>query len=387
MKDYGDHYEYVAVYVDDLLIVSREPQKIVDLLTNVHLFKLKGTGPISFHLGCDYFRDKDGVLCYAPRKYIEKCIDNYKRLFGTNPKEATSPLVKGDHPELDTSEVLDVKHTQIYQSLIGSLQWAIQIGRFDVATATMTLSRFRVLPRQGHLDRAKRVFGYLAKMRHAVIRIRVGKPDFSGIPEKHYEWSNSCYAGAKEVLPKDAPRPLGKSVLTSHYVDANLYHDMISGRSVTGILHFFNQTPIDWFSKLQSTVETATYGSEYVAARTCTDQVVDLRNTLRYLGVPVDPVSMMFGDNESVVNSSSIPQAKLNKRHNALSYHRTREAIASGMLRFHYVQSEDNPADMMSKHWDYASIRAQIRPLLFWEGDTVLIATYDQWKKLDSAAK
>ena len=52
---------------------------------------------------------------------------------------------------------------------------------------------------------------------------------------------------------------------------------------VTGILHFFNKTPINWFSKLQSTVDTATFGSEYVAARTCTEQIIDLRMTLRYL--------------------------------------------------------------------------------------------------------
>ena len=75
-----------------------------------------------------------------------------------------SPLVKGDHPELDKSDLLDLEQTQIYQSLIGSLQWTTQIGRFDVCTAVMTLSRFRAAPRQGHLERAKRVFGCLSKM-------------------------------------------------------------------------------------------------------------------------------------------------------------------------------------------------------------------------------
>jgi len=162
---------------------------------------------------------------------------------------------------------------------------------------------------------------------------------------------------------------------------------MVSGRSVTGILHFLNKTPIDWFSKLQATVETATHGSEFVAARTCTDQVVNLRNTLRYLGVPVVEKSMMFGDNKSVVNSSSIPHAKLHKRHNALSYHRTREAVASGMLQFECVRSKKNPADILSKHWDYASIRDQLRPILFWEGDTAQIEAYDAWKRKDVAAK
>ena len=92
-------------------------------------------------------------------------------------------------------------------------------------------------------------------------------------------------------------------------MDANLFHDALSGRSVTGILHMMNATPIDWYSKKQATVETATYGSEFVAARVCVEQVIDLRNTLKYLGVPICKKSYMFGDNESVVNSSLIPHA------------------------------------------------------------------------------
>jgi hypothetical protein len=76
-----------------------------------------------------------------------------------------------------------------------------------------------------------------------------------------------------------APEPLGNYV-TTHYVDANLMHDIATGRSVTGILHLMNKTSIEWYSKKQATVETATYGSEFVAARVCTEQIIDLRNTL-----------------------------------------------------------------------------------------------------------
>jgi len=86
-------------------------------------------------------------------------------------------------------------------------------------------------------------------------------------------------------------------------------------------------TPIDWYSKLQSTVETATFGSEHVAARTATEQILDLYLTLCYLGVPIDGPSFMFGDNESVVNTASVPHSKLHKRHNALSYHHTRITV------------------------------------------------------------
>jgi hypothetical protein len=70
--------------------------------------------------------------------------------------------------------------------------------------------------------------------------------------------------------------PLGKPITMTHYQDANLYHDIITGRSVTAILHFLNKFLINWYSKKQATVETATYGSEYILARTCVNQMVDL---------------------------------------------------------------------------------------------------------------
>jgi hypothetical protein len=133
-------------------------------------------------------------------------------------------------------------------SLIGALQWVITIGQFDVHTAVMTLSGFRVAPRRGHLERVRRFYGYLSKMRHAAIRIRTEEPDYSDIPDPQYDWSRTVYGELQEDKPKDAPKPLGKMVTLTHYVDANLMHDVVTGRSVTGILHLMNKTPMDWYA-------------------------------------------------------------------------------------------------------------------------------------------
>ena len=223
-----------------------------------------------------------------PKKYIEKMDENYKRLFVAKVKSTyRSPLEKGDHPEMDTSDFLGDSVTQLYQPLVGSLQWALSLSRFDTATAVMTLSSFRVAPRVGHLERAKRVVCYLAQFSHAKLRFRTLEPDYSSIPDNTYDWAHSVYGDIEEDIPNDIPTPLGKFVRITHYVDANLYHDMLTGRSVTGILDFLNQTPIEWYSKKQATVETATYGSEFVASRTCVERDIDLRTLLRYLGVPI----------------------------------------------------------------------------------------------------
>jgi len=70
MRDCGDHCEHIAVHVDDLLIASKDPLSIIKTLSDEHKFKLKGAGAVSFHLGCDWFRDVNGNLCYAPRQHI-----------------------------------------------------------------------------------------------------------------------------------------------------------------------------------------------------------------------------------------------------------------------------------------------------------------------------
>ena len=348
-----------------------QPKEFEKLLREKYNFKLKGTGEIDYHIGMDFFRDEDGTLCIKPAKYIAKMMDTYTRLFGAPPSTRVhSPAEANDHPELDDSELLDAEGIQQYQSLIGMLQWIISIGRFDVQTAVMTLSSFRACPRRGHLDRAKRIFGYIRKFDNATIRVRTDIPDYSGLPEHYIDWSTSVYGDCKEVLPTDAPVPLGRPVLTTTYVDANLMHDLLSGKSVTGILHLLNKTPIDWYSKKQATVETATFGSEYVAARTAVEQIIDLRTTLRYLGVPVCDHSYLFGDNNSVVGSSTTPDTKLSKRHVMLSFHKVREAIASGMVRFHFLRGDTNPADILSKHWANASVWQQLRTFLHWKGDT-----------------
>ena len=173
-----------------------------------------------------------------------------------------------------------------------------------------------------------------------------------------------------ELIPEDAPPPLGKFVTLIHYVDANLMHCLLTGRYLTGILTFINKTPIDWFSKKQATVETATYGSELVAARTAVERIINLRLTMRYLGVPIRDKDYLFGDNQSVVDSSTIPFSKLHKRHTALSFHRVREAIASNMLNFYHIPGVINPADILSKHWGYSQIWDVLKPILFWKGDT-----------------
>ena len=117
----------------------------------------------------------------------------------------------------------------------------------------MMMSGFRVQPRKGHLDREKRMYGYLFKFKHFKIQFLTVEIDYFMIPHQEYDWDNTPYGNNKEALPTDAPPPLGKRILLTHYFDANLMHDVLSGKAVTGCFHLVNKTPIMRYSKKQAT--------------------------------------------------------------------------------------------------------------------------------------
>lgn len=350
-------------------------------------FKLKGSGPIIYHLGANFSRDKDGTLIQSPKKYIEKMMDQYQIMYGSLPKTYMSPLEANDHPELDTSDLCPPAEITKYQSMIGALQWLVSLGKFDIFTAVMTMSRFRVAPRKGHTTRVQRIYGYVRATKDSAIRYRTEEPDYSSLPTQVFTWARTVYREVKVLVPHDTPKPRGKKVVLTSYVDANLMHDQITGRSVTAVLHIVNKTPFEWYTKRHATVETATYGSEFTAARTAVDQIVENRIMLRYLGVPIYGKSYLFGDNQSVVTSSTIPHSVLTKRHNALSYHRVREAIAAGFIAFHFIQGKNNPADILSKHWAYNDVKGVLIPILYWKGNTLECSVSSEGDQEDKKSK
>ena len=81
---HDNHYEYIAVYVDDQPICMKDPKAFCDTLKEKYSLKLKGVGPISYHLRCGYTRDEDGTLVADPRKYVEKMLESYEKCLVVN---------------------------------------------------------------------------------------------------------------------------------------------------------------------------------------------------------------------------------------------------------------------------------------------------------------
>ena len=130
-------------------------------------------------------------------------------MFGEKPKKTRTPLVAGDHPETDLSELCDQDLIKQYQTIAGQLIWLAGLRRFDIDIHAMTISRFRQQPRIGHHERLKRIIGYFANFPHRSLRFRAHEPYYSNLPHKEYDWQRTVYSGAKEEVPHDIPEPKG----------------------------------------------------------------------------------------------------------------------------------------------------------------------------------
>ena len=204
------------------------------------------------------------------------------------------------------------------------------------------------LPRKGHLEQVYHVVGYLKT--HSKRRLFFD-PRHNDIDERTlstYEWYD-FYHDAKEQVPIDMPPPRGCTVSTHYFVDADHASNTVTRRSQTGILIFLIKAPIVWYSKRQNTVETSTFGSEFIAMRMVVEHIKALWYKLHMFGIPIEGPTNVFCDNEAVFKNMTIPESTLKKKHNRICYHRCCKAVAARVMRVAKEGKLTNLADLFTK--------------------------------------
>ena len=251
----------------------------------------------------------------------------------------------------------------MFQELIGELRWAIEIGRVDIHTEVSMLSAYQASPRRGHLEQVIHIYGYLKKYEKLTLYFDPQIPVLGNIATFDYHTPDvfkEQYRDAEEQVPDNMPTPRGRMVNTTAYVDASHAANKMTRRSHTGFILFVNRAPIVWYSKRQNTVESSTFSSEFIALKSCMENIVALWYKLRMFGVPFEGPTQVLCDNQSVVDNSSKLESKLNKKHNAIAYHAVRWAVAAATLVVGKIDGEWNLADAMTKR-----LTAQRREFLF----------------------
>ena len=379
MREQDDHWEYIARYVDDILVISKDPVSIIKEIQKDFWIKEKSIAKPEYFLGGNIhflaeeyptWKKKDISIGLSAKTYIENIIQKVERIIGKPVRVYKTPMTDTYHPEMDETPLLLPEDVSIYRMLVGAANWCITLGRHDVHYAVCTMARYSNKARVGHRDAMVRIFGYLKGTAKARTLIDNSQIDLCKLGVKFEDvpldkWQE-FYPEADEEIPHNMPTPKGKPVQTTVFVDASHASDLDTRRSVTGVFAFCNSTLIKGYCKRQTTVEQSTYGSEINAGRAGVDMVCALRHDLRAMGIPlISGPTTLVSDNMSVVLNCNMPSSTLKKKHVACGYHRMREAVASGIIRLGHIPTESNFADLLTKPLDTARFRRLTRPLFF----------------------
>ena len=370
-----EYYEYMFVYTDDILAIGLNPKEILMKLNKY--FKLK---PDSIHPPDDYLGTKIKITSLPNGKkawgqssshYVREAVKNLEEWMSSNgyhfSKKAETPMSSSYRPELDITAELDAEKANYYQSVIGVLRWIIETGRLDITTEVSMLAAHMAAPREGHLKAALQVFAYLKKKHNARLIYDPTYPKIDVNEFKDGENWTTFYGDVQEAIPANAPKPRGKSVVLRLFVDADHAANMETRRSRTGYVQMINTAVVNWFSKKQGSIETSTFGSEFVALKTAMEANRGLRYKLRMMGVPIDGPTYVFCDNQSVVSNTSKAESVLKKKSNSIAYHAVREAVAMKEILICYISTDKNVADIMTKVLPAGQRRTDLVEMLLWD--------------------
>ena len=366
--DGSEYYTYILIYKDDILIVSHDPDIYVKQLQAAYYVKEDSIGPPRQYLGQQIKKVKDHssrpAWASSCNTYVAEaiCIIEARMkvlnlAFTKASRKATSPFSSSKYnPELDISDFCSPTEHQFFQQMIGILRWIIEIGFIAISIEVSYLSRYLAQPRVGHMVQAMHIFSFLKNSQSMDLcydPTKLNVKESTIIPDEtaagRAATMKSMYPDAEDLLPSNAPPPLGRSVQINSFVDADLAGELTTRRSQTGILIFLCMAPILWYSKRQNTVECSTFGSEFVAMRILIEILEGLRYKLRMFGVPLDGPCNVFCDNQAVITSTMNAECTLKKKNLSIAYHKAREAVAANVILVFYERSGSNLADLLTK--------------------------------------
>ena len=234
---------------------------------------------------------------FSSSQYVQSAIKNVEEYVGRPknshlkiPSKAETPLTTSYRPELDVSPELMLRDSAYYQSLIGILRWIVELGRIDICLEVSMMSLHLAMPRKGHLDQVLHIFAYLRKYHNTEL---VYDPSDLVVEYDAFEqrdWTSSEFGTVqgKEEIPSNMPEPRGQGFTMRAKVNADHASDTITRCSRTGFLVYLNSAPTYWWSKKQNSVESSSFGSEFIAMKQCCEYVHGLRYKLRMMGISCD---------------------------------------------------------------------------------------------------
>ncbi|KAD5960593.1 hypothetical protein E3N88_12065 [Mikania micrantha] len=244
IKKVGQHKLLVQIYVDDIIFASSDPKLCADfteLMTKN--FEMSAMGELQFFLGLQIKQNPDGIFIHQS-KYTKELL---KKFDLQNCKQCSNPM--SSTTQLDADLKGKSVYETLYRCMIGSLMY-LTASRPDIMFAACVCARFQAAPKESHLIVVKRIFRYLQGTQSLGIWYSTGHSC------KLVAFSDSDYAGCK-----------------------------LTRKSTSGGCQFLGNCLVSWRSKKQTSVATSTAEAEYIAATSCTSQILWLQTQLLDYGI------------------------------------------------------------------------------------------------------
>ena len=303
------YWHYILLYVDDMLIIGVEPRGAVDAIGKYFQIKPESVDSLDLYLGGKVSKIKlpnGEAWAFSSSQYVQAAVKNVEVSLDKKgmklKKGVKAPFTSNYRPEIDGSEELADEGATYYQSIIGIIRWILELGHIDVGVEASMLASCMTLPREGNIQQLFHVFAYLKNKHNARFVVDPTYPDINlDDYELNQDWTK-FYGNVEEDIPENATEPLGKEFIMRAYVDADHAGDKLTRRSRTGYIVFLNMALICWFSKKQASIETSSFGSEFIAMKQCCEFIRGLRYKLRMMGLPVnEPTFIKRGQQICVV--------------------------------------------------------------------------------------
>ena len=310
---------YLLLYVDDMLIASRNQGEICRLKAQLSKeFEMKDLGEAKKILGMEIVRDRQrGTLCLTQKQYLKKVLQRFGMSEKTKP--VSTPLAP--HFKLSASQCPKTEEEREYMSkvpysnAVGSLMYAMVCTRPDISHAVGTVSRYMHNPGKEHWQAVKWILRYIQKT------LDVG-----------LIFENEDMVGQHVV----------------GYCDSDYAGDLDKRRSTTGYVFTLAKAPVSWKSTLQSTVALSMTEAEYMAITEAVKEAIWLQGLLDDLGIGQKQVTV-FCDSQSTIHLAKNQVYHARTKHIDVRYHFVREIIEEGGVLVQKIKTDDNPAVMLTK--------------------------------------
>lgn len=317
-KSEGGDYVYLLLYVDDMLLASRDKLEINKLKQQLKTeFEMKDLGAAKRILGMEISRRREkSELQLSQKSYLEKVISRFSMEDAkpvTTPIAAHFKLSSSQSPKTDDEK--ERMSTVPYASAIGSIMYAMVCSRPDLAYGISLISRFMGRPGEEHWRAAKWVLRYLTGTKN--LGLVYCKSDGGGQPAKGY-------------------------------VDSDFAGDLDKRRSLTGYVFTLFENAVSWKATLQHIVALSTTEAEYIAVTEAIKEALWIKGLVNELGVDQKNIEVHC-DNQSAIHLCKNPMYHERTKHIDIRLHFIRDVIEGGSVKVVKIHTSENPADMITK--------------------------------------